>query len=167
MAGIERVVVRRMELADVEAVHQIDTLSFSLPWPERSFRFELLENPLSRAWVAVVGEEKQIAAMMVLWLIVDEAHIGTLATHPNFRRLGLGARLLAHGLLAAREEGAQQSFLEVRRGNLAAQALYQRFGYEVTAVRARYYRDNGEDALLMTLADLQSEACRVRLTAFL
>jgi ribosomal-protein-alanine N-acetyltransferase len=166
---MEGVWVRRMELADIEAVHEIDLLSFSLPWPERSFRFELLENPLSRAWVAGMstGAEQRIAAMMVLWLIVDEAHIGTLATHPNFRRVGLGARLLAHGLLSAREEGAQQSLLEVRRSNLAAQALYQRFGYEVTAVRARYYRDNGEDALLMTLSDLQSEACRVRLMAFL
>ena len=46
------VAIRRMTLEDVPAVHEIDTLSFSLPWPERSFRFELTENPVSRSWVA-------------------------------------------------------------------------------------------------------------------
>ncbi len=165
-----QMMVRPMEEKDLQAVHEIDLLSFNLPWPERSFRFELMENQASRTWVVEVGMadgEQRIAAMMVLWMIVDEAHIGTLATHPDLRRHGIGARLLAHGLLSAREEGAQQSLLEVRRGNLAAQALYLRFGYEVTMVRQRYYHDNGEDALLMTLPDLQSDACRVRLAAFL
>ena len=73
--------IRRMTLEDVPTVHEIDTLSFSLPWPERSFQFELTENPVSRGWVAESGG--RIAAMLVLWLIVDEAHIATVATHPE------------------------------------------------------------------------------------
>jgi ribosomal-protein-alanine N-acetyltransferase len=119
--------IRRMTVADVPAVHEIDTLSFSLPWPERSFRYEVGENPAARPWVAEV--EGRVAAMLVLWLIVDEAHIATIATHPDFRRQGIGERLLLHVLAAARDEGATRAFLEVRAGNLAAQALYKKYGF--------------------------------------
>jgi [ribosomal protein S18]-alanine N-acetyltransferase len=142
-------VIRRMTLVDVPAIHEIDTLSFSLPWTERSFRFELTENPVSRGWVAEV--DGKISAMLVLWFIVDEAHIATIAVHPGFRRQGIGEQILIHALRAARAEGARRAFLEVRAGNAAAQAMYLKYGFEVVGVRPHYYRDNNEDALLMNL----------------
>jgi [ribosomal protein S18]-alanine N-acetyltransferase len=142
-------IIRRMTLQDVPVVHAIDTLSFSLPWPERSFRFELTENPSSRGWVTEV--DGQIAAMLVLWLIIDEAHIATIATHPEFRRQGIGEKILLHSLRAAQAEGARRAFLEVRAGNLAAQSMYKKYGFEVAGVRPHYYKDNNEDALLMNL----------------
>lgn len=140
--------IRRMVEADVPAVHEIDELSFTLPWPERSFRFELTSNPASRCWVAVADD--RIAAMAVIWLIVDEAHVATIATHPDFRRQGIGEKLLKHALQSALEEGAVRSFLEVRASNEAAQAMYHRFGYIEDGRRPRYYKDNGEDAILMS-----------------
>jgi ribosomal-protein-alanine N-acetyltransferase len=143
------VLIRRMRLEDVPAVHEIDMLSFSLPWPERSFRFELTENLVSRGWVTEV--DGQIAAMLVLWLIIDEAHIATLAVHPDFRRQGIGEKILIHALRAAQDEGVRRAFLEVRAGNSAAQAMYKKYGFEVTGVRPGYYKDNNEDALLMDL----------------
>lgn len=145
-------VIRRMTLQDVPAVHEIDRLSFSLPWPERSFRFEVSENPVSRGWVAEV--DGQVVAMLVLWLTVDEAHIATIATHPDFRQQGIGERLMVAALQSAREEGARTAFLEVRAGNLAAQNLYRKYGFVVSGRRPAYYKDNGEDALLMTLENL-------------
>jgi ribosomal-protein-alanine N-acetyltransferase len=141
--------IRRMTLEDVPAVHEIDMLSFSLPWPERSFTFELTGNPVSRGWVAEVNGT--IAAMLVLWFIVDEAHIATIAVHPDFRRQGIGEQILLHALRDIQDEGARRAFLEVRAGNLAAQAMYKKYGFEVTGVRPRYYKDNNEDALLMDL----------------
>jgi [ribosomal protein S18]-alanine N-acetyltransferase len=141
--------IRRMELEDIPAVHEIDLLSFSLPWPERSFRFELTENPVSRGWVAEV--DQKIAAMLVLWFIVDEAHVATIAVHPDFRRQGIGEQILLQALRAAHAEGAQRAFLEVRAGNAAAQAMYKKYGFEVAGVRRGYYQDNDEDALLMNL----------------
>ncbi|HEY5269784.1 MAG TPA: ribosomal protein S18-alanine N-acetyltransferase [Anaerolineales bacterium] len=144
--------IRHMTLEDVPIVHEIDTLSFSLPWPERSFRFELTENPVARNWVAESGG--RIAAMLVLWLIVDEAHIATIATHPDFRRQGIGERLMIAALLSARAEGAAHVFLEVRAGNASALALYKKYGFVVAGVRLRYYKDNNEDAILMNLEDL-------------
>lgn len=146
--------IRRMTLEDVPIVHEIDMLSFSLPWPERSFRFEMTENPVARGWVAVSGE--RIASMLVLWLIVDEAHIATLATHPDFRREGIGQQLMITALLSARAEGAVRALLEVRAGNTNALALYKKHGFLVAGIRPRYYRDNNEDAILMNLEDLDN-----------
>jgi ribosomal-protein-alanine N-acetyltransferase len=144
--------IRRMKLEDVPAVHEIDMLSFSLPWPERSFRFEVTENPVSRGWVAEV--DSRIAAMLVLWFVVDEAHIATIATRPDFRRQGIGEKLMIEALIAAREEGARRAFLEVRDSNVAAQTLYKKYGFVVDGRRPRYYKDNFEDAILMSLDGL-------------
>ena len=119
---------------------------------ERSFRFEITDNQVSRGWVAEV--DGKIAAMLVLWFIVDEAHIATIAVHPDFRRQGLGEQILLHALRAARAEGASRAFLEVRAGNIAAQAMYKKYGFYVAGVRPGYYKDNNEDAILMNLENL-------------
>ncbi len=142
-----------MTLEDVPQVQAIDQLSFSLPWPESSFKFELTENENSLCQVAVV--DGRIAAMIVVWIIVDEAHVGTIATHPDFRGRGLARQLLAHTLLQAMPLGAALAMLEVRRGNTPAIHLYEAFGFEVCGERRHYYQDNGEDALLMTLPKLE------------
>ena len=146
---------RKMTVEDISAVVELDRKSFSLPWPERSFRFELTENPASRCWVAEL--DGHIVGMIVVWLIVDEAHVATIATDPQYRRQGIGKRLLAHALRELIDDGARSSFLEVRETNLAAQDMYRKFGYEATGRRRHYYRDNDEDALLMTLDSLNAE----------
>jgi ribosomal-protein-alanine N-acetyltransferase len=145
--------IRRMTLDDLPAVIELDQMSFSLPWPERSFRFELTDNPASRCWVA--EQDGRVVGMLVAWFLVDEAHIATLATHPDFRRRGIARELLAHALRSMAEEGAASSLLEVREGNAAAQAMYRQFGYEAVGRRRNYYKDNGEDAILMTLNRLE------------
>jgi ribosomal-protein-alanine N-acetyltransferase len=147
--------IRRMTAADVPTVAQLDQISFSLPWPERSFRFEVTDNPASRCWVAEA--DGRLVGMIVAWLLVDEVHVATLATHPDFRRRGIAQTLLMHVLKSCAQEGALSSFLEVRASNEAAQALYHKFGYEETGRRPRYYKDNDEDAILMTLEELKAE----------
>ena len=146
---------RKMTLDDLEQVAAIDQMSFSLPWPARSFQFELTDNPASRSWVAEL--EGRLVGMVVAWLIVDEIHIATIAIHPDFRKLGIGEKLLSHTLRSAKAEGAVSSFLEVREGNAAAIMMYRKFGYVESGRREGYYKDNGEDAILMTLAPLNME----------
>jgi len=148
-------IFRKMTVDDVSAVVDLDQKSFSLPWPERSFRFELTDNPASRCWVAEL--DGKLVGMIVVWLIVDEAHVATVAIHPEHRRLGIGRRLLAYALRSMIQDGARSSFLEVRESNLAAQDMYRKFGYEVTGRRRHYYRDNDEDAILMNLESLDPE----------
>jgi ribosomal-protein-alanine N-acetyltransferase len=152
-----------MTLEDVEQVYAIDVLSFPLPWSERSYRFELTENQNSRTWVAEAMDEHgrtRVVGMIVVWIILDEAHIATIAVLPEFRRMHIGQHLLALALDDVVRSGATQAYLEVRRNNLAAQKMYQRFGFVVNGVRPRYYLDNSEDALLMVLAPLQIETFR-------
>lgn len=141
--------IRRMTLEDLPAVVALDQLSFTLPWPERSFRFELTDNPASRCWVA--EEEGKITGMIVAWLLVDEAHIATLATHPDHRRQGIARKLLTYALRYMSREGAVTSFLEVRESNTAAHKMYRSLGYEEVGRRKQYYKDTNEDAILMTL----------------
>jgi ribosomal-protein-alanine N-acetyltransferase len=147
--------IRKMTLDDLEQVVAIDQVSFSLPWPARSFHYEITDNLASRCWVADL--DGRVIAMVVAWLIVDEIHIATIATHPDFRKQGIGWNLLLHTLKCAREEGALTSFLEVRESNLAAQEMYRKFGYVESGRRKNYYSDNGEDAILMSLESLPGE----------
>jgi ribosomal-protein-alanine N-acetyltransferase len=129
-------IIRKMTVDDLEQVVAIDQLSLPLPWPPRSFHFEVTDNAASRCWVA--EQDGKIIAMLVAWFIIDEIHIATIATHPDFRRQGIGKDLLAHALQSARDEGALTSFLEVRESNEAALNMYRKFGYIETGRRKRY-----------------------------
>lgn len=142
-------IIRKMELEDLEQVVAIDEASFSMPWPLRSFHFEVSGNPASRSWVAEM--DGQVVGMLVAWMIVDEIHIATVATHNDFRRQGIGEKLLLHTLKSAKEEGAVTSFLEVRESNVFARGMYNKFGFVEVGRRRHYYKDNGEDAILMSL----------------
>lgn len=149
--------IRKMTPSDLERVIEIDRLSFSLPWPERSFHFEVEKNEAARAWIAEVTNNDgttSIAGMIVGWLIVDEIHVATIAADPTHRREGIGRRLMLHLLHEAYKEGARKSFLEVRRSNEAARKMYCSLGYREDGVRPHYYQDNHEDAILMSLQEI-------------
>ncbi len=144
--------IRPMTLDDIPQVRAIDEASFALPWPEHAYRFEITENKVSVALVAEETQSGRVAGMAVVWVLLDEAHIATIAVAPAWRGRGLGGRLLAASLLESLRRGAFTATLEVRPSNEAALKLYRCFGFEVVGRRPRYYQDNQEDALLMTAA---------------
>lgn len=144
--------IRRMTLEDVPVVVEIDRSSFALPWTERSFKYEVTENSAARCWVTTV--DGRVVSMLVLWIIADEAHIATIATHPDFRRRGFAKKMLVEALQAARQEGAKKALLEVRARHVIAQKIYCDIGFVEVGRRPMYYRDNGEDAVLMTMENL-------------
>jgi ribosomal-protein-alanine N-acetyltransferase len=151
------IIIRPMQEEDIPLAQAIDKISYALPWPENAFQVEFDNKDVSYQWVAegsLPDGKKWMAGMIVVWLILDEAHIATLAVHPDDRRCGIGRKLLGYALLGLLEKGAEKAFLEVRSGNEPAKAIYTKFGFSVTAVRSRYYQDNHEDALLMTLEPL-------------
>ena len=139
-----------MTAADISAVREIDLRSAALPWTLSSYEYEVNHNRAGRSFVAR-GTDGTIRGFLTGWLIVDEFHIANIAVDPDFRRRGIGYALMRHGLIAARNEKAEQSFLEVRAGNRPAIALYRKIGYETVSIRKGYYRDNNEDALNMNL----------------
>lgn len=147
--------IRKMRVDDIPTVVAIDQDSFSLPWPESSYRYEVQSNEAARCFVAE-GAGGEVLAMIVSWFIVDELHIATIATRRDHRRMGIGSELLRQALDDARQMGAARAFLEVRASNVDAQVMYRKFGFVVTGRRPGYYRDNAEDAILMTLEPLEA-----------
>lgn len=132
--------------ADLAAIDEIERLSFTTPWPRETFAGEL-----AREWARIdVGRcGERIVAFNNYWVVTTEVHILHIATHPGERGHGYGTQLLAHALAAAITTGCVLATLEVRRSNKAAIALYERAGFKTVHVRARYYQDDGEDALVM------------------
>jgi ribosomal-protein-alanine N-acetyltransferase len=120
------------------------------PWPERSYRYELTDNPAAQLFVAKL-DDGTVVAFLGYWLIADEVHISTFAVHPEFRMHGIGEDLFRNALADAHNRGAQVATLEVRESNGAAISLYEKLGFEVVGRRKGYYRDNNEEAILMTL----------------
>jgi ribosomal-protein-alanine N-acetyltransferase len=101
-----------------------------------------------------------VVGVIVVWLIEDEAHIATISIHPDYRGQGISRELLAAALLESIRQGTVLATLEVRANNLIAQALYRKFRFDVAGRRARYYRDNQEDALIMTVVGLDENYAR-------
>ena len=103
---------------------------------------EMMAMPGTFGWIANHG------GFILARTAADEAEILTLAVHPDSRRLGLGAALLAEALRAAKARGAAAMLLEVAEPNLAARGLYAGFGFTEVGRRKRYYAD-GSDALVL------------------
>lgn len=166
--------IEPMAPQDIEAVMNIELVSFTAPWSARAYDYEVRFNEMAHYYVARLQKEMPInpgassllqrwfkrqpaqtnTPLMVVgyggfWLMVDEAHISTLATHPLWRRRGIGELLLLTMIDHATEIGAHWVTLEVRVSNAGAQALYRKYGFEITGLRKKYYSDNGEDALIM------------------
>jgi ribosomal-protein-alanine N-acetyltransferase len=150
-----------MAVGDIDAVQRIERASFSVPWPAYALRQEVETNRLARYLIVRVGTG--IVAYAGVWLLVDEAHITTFAVLPDWRRRGIGARLMVAVMRLADQLSAHTATLEVRLSNVPARQLYQRFGFQPVGVRPRYYSDNGEDALIMTTPPLDSAEMKQRL----
>ncbi len=156
-----------MRLSDIDAVTAIERDSFPSSWPAAGYRHELTAN--QQAYYVVLEVSGQDGGRTTIgyaghWLVAGEAHVSTIAVAPAWRRRGLGAWLLLSMIYQALDHEAGIMRLEVRETNEAAQALYAQFGFVIVGRRRRYYRDSGEDALLMDL-DLAARSVRERLSA--
>ncbi len=92
-----------------------------------------------------------LAGYIVARMGAGELHINNVAVRDNYRGRGIGLKLLKTILADGRRAGATRAYLELRAGNAAALALYEKCAFQVTARRARYYSDPVEDALVMTV----------------
>lgn len=139
--------IRRMNLADLDAVAAIEAATFPTPWSKDSFRQELERNVAARYLVA--EKDSQVIGYAGAWVILDESHITNIAIDEAFRGCGYGRQLTESLMQYISNLGAAYATLEVRKSNLRAQNLYKSLGFIQLGVRKRYYEDNQEDALLM------------------
>jgi ribosomal-protein-alanine N-acetyltransferase len=153
---VSDITIRAMCYDDLERVTAIDEMSFSMPWPPNAY-YKEMEKPYSLTRVAEItftNGIQNVAGMIVTWVVLDEAHIATLAVDPEYRRLGIARILIADTLKFCIQKGVRVVTLEVRVSNQAARALYHCFKFEEVAQRKGYYVDNHEDALIMNIYDL-------------
>ena len=126
--------------------------------PRRPFPLSLLpfgERPPEDDQAPVVGYGG-------LWMMVDEAHVTSIAVRPDFRGRGVGELLMLALFEIGVRLGARWLTLEVRVGNTVARRLYEKLGFREAGIRPRYYTDNNEDAVIMWSEELRSAAFRER-----
>jgi ribosomal-protein-alanine N-acetyltransferase len=141
---------RKMIKADLPQLVSIEQSSQGAPWSEETFKTCL--EMACEGWV--VEHENRIAGYIILGLQPDECHILNLCVAREFQRQGLGRGLLEHGLQQAKKHKAGIAYLEVRRSNTRAIALYRKFKFLMIGERKNYYQTvNGpEDALIFAIS---------------
>ncbi len=131
--------------ADIPTIAELEKSCFTDAWSEQIF-FSAFRSPY---FVGVVLEEKgEIVAYACASAVFEDAEIGVVAVAKEWRRQGVGKRLVAELCSRSQKRGAENIFLEVRVSNIGALALYRGAGFEEFGVRKRYYPD-GEDAYVM------------------
>lgn len=178
-------VVEPMQLEDIPEVQEIEQVAFPTPWPAHAYRHEVSGNRLAHYFVArqcLVEESEQpveeegpslmqrvqrwavgsnpggppVVGYCGFWMAADEAHISTMAVDTSHQGQGIGQLLLVTAIERATDSGANIMSLEVRVSNTKAQNLYRKYGFKVVGRRRRYYSDNREDALIMTVEHVSS-----------
>lgn len=143
-----KVQVLKMQQSDVEEVFRMEELVHpNHHWSRDSF-FNELANNLAR-YYCVKDENEKILGYLGLWHIFEEAHVTTLAVHPNCRRLQLAQVLMIKAIEDCYDNMIKYITLEVRESNYPAISLYEKFLFESIGMRKNYYQDNGENAVIM------------------
>ena len=141
--------IRPMQEDDLDEVIAIEEAVYPFPWTRGIFHDCLLIG--YSCWVYQF--EEQIVGYVVMSIAAGEAHVLTLAVHPEFQGKGLARKILEHVLMISRERGAESIFLEVRPSNQRAIRIYEKAGFNEIGIRKGYYPDvdGREDALVMAL----------------
>ncbi|PKN01413.1 MAG: ribosomal-protein-alanine N-acetyltransferase [Elusimicrobia bacterium HGW-Elusimicrobia-1] len=146
----------KLKSSDAAEIYEIEKISFSEPHSLASVAAAIM-NPACEFWVlrdapddtgADGAKTEKIAGFIEFWLMYDEAHVIDIAVRPEYRRRGLGRRLMDFLVEKSAEAGAKKIFLEVRPSNSGAISLYKEAGFVDAGRRVKYYKD--EDALIMT-----------------
>ncbi len=148
--------VSRLTFADLPQVLAIERRSYPAPWSLAMFVLETAKagglSVAARAPSRGVESGPDAPLEFVGYAIVsrydDAYHLMNICTEPNRRREGIARELLEHTIAAAGGPDARIT-LEVRPSNVAARELYDSLGFVSVGTRRRYYRDDGEDALIM------------------
>lgn len=151
--------IRDVKLEDLDAIHNIDAVSFgSHCWSKDVFKTEI-KNSYSKYYVCtLINPKETILGYIGLWNILDECHIVTLAVSPLYRRKHVADILLYNSIHQCVKINMKWLTLEVRASNIPAINLYKKYGFSQLGIRKKYYQDNNEDGLIFwfNIANLQN-----------
>ncbi len=141
--------IREMTPDDVDEVMKIEEVAYpNHHWSKNSFYNEL-SNKLAHYYCVFETKTNKLLAYIGYWQILEEAHITTLAVHPDYRNKQLAQILLVTLIEDCYKQMIKYITLEVRESNVAAISLYEKLGFTSIGQRKNYYQDNGENAIIM------------------
>lgn len=144
---MSEITIRKMEIADVDQVMEVERVSFTTPWTTDIFYQEIVDNQY--AYYYVIEWNGRIVGYVGTWVVLEDAQVTNIAIMPELRGNKLGEKLFQYMLLQIKQIGATRLSLEVRESNIPAQKLYRKFGLVPGGIRKNYYTDNQEDAIVM------------------
>ena len=139
--------LRRLALADLLAIEEIERRSYPTPWSRSMFAGELAKQ--SSLSIAAVTPDERLVGYLVLSRYVDAWHVMNVAVMPARQRHGIASTLLGKLFELTTDDDRRGYTLEVRVSNSGAIKLYEELGFRPRGVRRGYYTDNREDALIM------------------
>jgi len=133
----------------IDDIFQIELKCFDIPWSKADFEREFKSNKFAVYVVAYDDEKHKIVGYGGMWHVVNEGHITNIAVLKEYRRQGIGMRIVEKLQSIAKNKEMIGLTLEVRRGNQEAISLYRKFGFILSGIRKEYYSDTKEDAIIM------------------
>jgi ribosomal-protein-alanine N-acetyltransferase len=138
--------IRDFDVADLESVRKLLSSSAeAASWCADDF---LLASQ-RKVSLRVAEQSGIVCGLIVFRIIADEAEILNLAVESSQRRRGMGSRLMTDVISACKAAGVKKIHLEVRDSNEGARSFYLRMGFNEAGRRREYYRQPGEDALVL------------------
>lgn len=159
--GRDRIEIAPMRVGHLDEVMAIEEAVFPAPWSRSLYREELAV-PRGRVYLVAL-EAGHVVGFIGVMMVIDEAHITTVAVKESHQGHAIGKTLMYHAIVAALELGAVAATLEVRVSNAHAQALYHQFGFAPAGIRKNYYAEINEDGIVMWAHDLDDDLYRARL----
>ncbi|WP_373895193.1 ribosomal protein S18-alanine N-acetyltransferase [Virgibacillus natechei] len=144
---MSEMVIRKMELTDVDEVMEVERATFAAPWPTDIFYQEILDN--EHAFYFVMKLDDKAIGYIGTWIVIDDMQITNIAIHPAYRGYKFGEMLFKYIFQYAIKLGVARLSLEVRKSNIVAQKMYRKFGLVPGGIRKNYYADDQEDAIVM------------------
>lgn len=133
----------------IEQMAKIEQATFAEAWSRAAYQEDICSNPNARYTAIVCNDE--LIAYANYWLIAGVGNINNVAVSAAWRGQGFGKILMSALIDDCRKAGGSSMTLEVRQGNTAALALYEKLGFTGHGIRPHYYQDNGENAVIMWL----------------
>jgi ribosomal-protein-alanine acetyltransferase len=135
-----------MSESHIDGIMEIENDSFAIPWSRKSVESEL-NNKLAIYVVALL--DNKVVGYGGMWHVVTEGHITNIAVHKDYRKKGIGDKIVKKMIEIAEDKEMIGLTLEVRTSNEAALKLYKNNGFKLEGIRKEYYEDNKEDAYIM------------------
>ena len=141
--------LRRLTLADLDAIEEIERASYPTPWSRSMFAGELAKPSSISLGAFDAEDEGRLIGYLIISRYVDAWHVMNVAVSSPYRRRRVATMMLEDLFRVTEDDDRRGYTLEVRVSNESAIKLYETLGFQATGVRRGYYTDNREDALVM------------------